>query len=135
MAAISRITSFICAFQNCYKILLKNNFALHCLPWQRPPAPLGGTQDVTRPEDMCNPSSAFWVCPGVLYQLDVPRTPSEGGVLEEVPQPPQLAQFNMKEQWLYSKLSPDLQASHAFWLSSSSQQQSSPVHENHKQNP
>ncbi len=32
----------------------------------------GGSQGVPRPDEICNPSSVFWVYPKVSYQLDVP---------------------------------------------------------------
>jgi len=35
------------------------------------PAPPGG--GVPRPDEICNPSSVFWVCPGASYQLNCPE--------------------------------------------------------------
>ncbi|KAK0151092.1 hypothetical protein N1851_007783 [Merluccius polli] len=52
-----------------------------------------------------NPSTEFWVYVDVSYQLDMPgkgKVPRRHP--DPMPEPPQLAPFNTKEQRLYSKL-------------------------------
>lgn len=34
-------------------------------------APSGGSQGVSKPNDVCNHSSIFWFVPGVFFQLDM----------------------------------------------------------------
>lgn len=39
--------------------------------------PPGALQGVCRPKTICNPSSKFWVCPGVSFQWDIAEKPQE----------------------------------------------------------
>ena len=47
--------------------------------FQHPPEGFWG---VPRPNETCNPSSEFWVCPGVSSQLVLPRITPKGGAQE-----------------------------------------------------
>ncbi len=63
---------------------------------------------------MYNLSSVFWVYPGVSYQFDVPGKPPKEGTQEDpdqMPEPPQLAPFDVKEQRLDSELPAGCQSS------------------------
>ncbi|KAK0130659.1 Fibronectin type III domain-containing protein 7 [Merluccius polli] len=44
--------------------------------------PPGGSRGIARPDEMYNPSSEFWVYPGVSYQLDLPGKPPREGAQE-----------------------------------------------------
>lgn len=50
----------------------------------RPPVPPAGSQGLPRPEEICSPSSVFWVCLGVFDQLDVTKNTSRGRRLEGI---------------------------------------------------
>lgn len=51
--------------------------ATHLFPPPHLPATAGGTQGVSRPAGICNPSSMFWVCPSLSYILGT----HPGGIL------------------------------------------------------
>jgi len=68
--------------------------------------PPGGSRGVPRPDEIYNPSSGFWVCPGVSSQLDVPGKPLRGGA--GGPEPPQLTPFDAEEKRLDFEFPPDV---------------------------
>lgn len=75
------------------------------------PALPRGSWGFPRPDEICHPSSEFWVCPAVSSQLVVPGMHPGGIVLDA--QPPNLAPSDIKEQQLYSEVC--LDALHPFW--------------------
>lgn len=57
----------------------------------------GGSWGIPRPDDICHPSSKFWVCPGGLLTVGcAPEKPPKGSAredLDQMPEPPQPARF------------------------------------------
>lgn len=74
----------------------------------------GVSAGVSRPDGICNPTSMFWACPEVSYQLDVPSISPQLGVFTGIPMscPTTLTGFlNAKEQQLFSELHSNTQSS------------------------
>uniref|UniRef100_A0A3Q3A4F7 RNA helicase n=1 Tax=Kryptolebias marmoratus TaxID=37003 RepID=A0A3Q3A4F7_KRYMA len=55
-------------------------------PQLHSPVPPGRSQGVPKPESMHNPSSRFWVCPGVPSHLDMTGKPLKGGDQASTPE-------------------------------------------------
>jgi len=68
------------------------------VPQQCFPAPPGRPQGVPRPDEICNPSRVFWVCPKASYQWDVPGTPPAGGAQEDPDQMPEHLNWPLSTQ-------------------------------------
>lgn len=57
-------------------------FSICLCAQQRFPALPGGSWGIPKPDEICNPSSVFWVCPGFPSHSVVPEKPPEGGAHE-----------------------------------------------------
>lgn len=77
----------------------------------------GGSWGVPGPDEIHNPTSGFWFCPGVSSQLVVPGKPPKGGSPSRRPnrmlEPHELAPF--LQQQIYSELKHPPEENH-FWL-------------------
>lgn len=77
---------------------------------QHIPAAAGGSWGISIPDKINNPSSMFWVCPAVSYQLDMPRKPPKRSAQEASWSDTQttIAPSNVNEQWVYTVLPLDV---------------------------
>ncbi|KAK3522485.1 hypothetical protein QTP86_015542 [Hemibagrus guttatus] len=101
------INSFIHSLSSAYPEPGRGGSSLSRDAQTLPPAFLEGPRGVPRPAEKHSLSSVSWVFPGASSRWGIPRTPSQGVILETSEtdaRAPQLPPFDVEEQRLYSKL-------------------------------
>lgn len=85
-ASVMKLQSFILSFIYFWESMWFQVAPTAChSPWPCPLALPGGSRGIPRPDGIDNPYSLFLVCPGVSFQLGIPRKPLKRDVSRRHP--------------------------------------------------